>query len=77
MLEGRIPTLFIAHQRAHQTHINTKMTAKRWARILRTKILQITHKQWLLRNARIHIKRKGDMNKKIHNKLMTIRDKLK
>ena len=76
MLEGKIPTLFLAHQRAHQAHINTRMTTKRWARDLITKLLQMTHKQWLLRNKRINIKRKGDMNEEDHNKLLAKIEKL-
>merc|ERR1712051_192436 len=69
MLEGRIPKLFVLHQRCHLAHVQTRMTAKRWAKTLVTKLLQITHKQWLLRNAKIHIKRKGDMNEEEHDKL--------
>ena len=41
-----------------------------------TKLLQMTHKQWLLRSARIHIKRKGDMNEEDLNKLPAKIDKL-
>ena len=69
MLEGRIPKLFVLHQRSHLAHVQTRMTAKRWAKTLITKLLQMTHKQWLLRNAKIHIKRKGDMNEEDHGKL--------
>merc|ERR1712115_656525 len=74
MLNGRIPKLFVLHQRCHLAHKKTRMTAKRWTKTLITKLLQITHKQWLLRNAKIHIKRKGDMNKEEHDKLL---DKIK
>ena len=70
MLEGRIPKLFVLHQRSHLAHMKTRMTAKRWAKTLITKLLQITHKQWLLRNAKIHIKRKVDMNEEEHDKLL-------
>merc|ERR1712051_487783 len=76
MLEGRIPKLFVLHQRSHLAHLKTRMTAKRWAKTLITKLLQITHKQWLLRNAKIHIKRKGDMNKEEHDKLLEKIEKL-
>ena len=69
MLEGRIPKHFVVHQRAHLAHTKTRMTAKTWTRLLITKQLQITHKQWLLWNTRTHIKRKGDMNEEDHNKL--------
>merc|ERR1712051_314170 len=76
MLEGRIPKLFVLHQRSHLAHVKTRMTAKRWAKTLITKLLQITHKQWLLRNAKIRIKRKGDMNEEDHDKLREKIDKL-
>merc|ERR1712051_613203 len=76
ILEGRIPKLFVLHQRSHLAHVQTRMTAKRWAKTLITKLLQMTHKQWLLRNTKIHIKRKGDMNKEDHDKLCEKIDKL-
>ena len=76
MLEGRIPKLFVLHQRCHLAHKKTRMTAKRWAKTLITKLLKITHKQWLLRNAKIHIKRKGDMNEEEHDKLRKKIEKL-
>ena len=75
-MEGRIPKHFVVHQRGHLARIETRMTAKTWARLFITKLLQITHKQWLLRNAKIHIKRKGDMNQEDHNKLLKQTDKL-
>ena len=76
MMEGRIPKLFVLHQRGHLAHVKTRWTAKRWAKTLITKLLQITHKQWLLRNAKIHIKRKGDMNEEEHDKLRKKIEKL-
>ena len=30
----------------------------------------MTHKQWLLRNAKVHIKRKGDLTEEEHDKLL-------
>ena len=36
----------------------------------------MTHKQWLLRNARVHIKRKGDMIEEDHSKLLAKINKL-
>ena len=70
MVEGRIPSLFVRHQRTRLAHAETRMTAKRWARGLIQKLLQMTHKQWLLRNARVHIKRKGDLTEEEHDKLL-------
>ena len=52
------------------------MTAKRWARGLIQKLLQMTHRQWLLRNAQVHIKRKGDMTEAEHDKLLKKIEKL-
>ena len=60
----------------HLAHINARMTAKRWARNLITKLFRITHKRWLLRNARVHIKRKGDMNEEDHSKQLAKMKKL-
>ena len=52
------------------------MTAKRWAIGIITQLLQMTHKQWLLRNAKIHIKRKGDLTAKEHDELLDKIEKL-
>ena len=71
MLEGRIPTLFVTHQRAHLAHKTTRMITKRWAHGIITRLLQMTHKQLLLRNPEVHIKQKGDLNAEDHNKLLT------
>jgi hypothetical protein len=46
------------------------MTAKRWARGLITKLLQMTHRQWLIRNAKVHIKQKGDLTTEEHDDLL-------
>ena len=68
--------MFVEHQRTHLASIKTKMTAKRWAKGLITNLLQLTHKQWLLRNARVHIKRKGDLTSKEHDALLAKIEKL-
>ena len=52
------------------------MTAKRWAIGIITQLLQMTHKQWLLRNAKIHIKQKGDLTAKEHDELLDKIEKL-
>ena len=44
MLKGRIPKLFVIHQRSHLAQVKTRITAKRWAKLLITELLQITHK---------------------------------
>ena len=75
-MEGRIPKIFVEHQRTHLAHADTRMTAKMWARGLITRLLQMTHKQWLLRNAKVHIKRTGDLTEKEHDKLLANIEKL-
>ena len=71
LVEGRIPMIYVEHQRMHLASIKTTMTAKRWAKGLITRLLQMTHKQWLLRNAKVHIKRKGDLTAKEHDELLS------
>ena len=75
-MEGRIPKHFIMHQRGHLARTETRMTAKTRASLFITKLRQIAHKQWLLQNAKIHIKKKGEMNEEDHNKLLKQIDKL-
>ena len=75
-MEGWIPKIFVEHQRTHLAHTDMRMTAKRRARGLVTRLLQITNKQWLLQNAKVHIKRKGDLTAEKHDKLLTNLEKL-
>ena len=67
MMEGRIPKICVEHQRTYLAHTDTRMTAKRWARGLITRLLQMTHKQWLLCNAKVHIKHRGGLTAEEHD----------
>ena len=70
MLEGRIPKIFVEYQRAFLAHTTIKMTAKRRTGGLVAKLLQMIHKRWLLRNAKIHITDKENMNAEVRDKLL-------
>ena len=76
MVEGQLPSLFVQHQHTHLAHTTTRMTAKQWARGLIQKLFQMTHKHWLLRNAKVHIKCKGDLTQEEHDKLLRKIEKL-
>ena len=71
LVEGRIPAIYVEHQRMYLATVKTRMTAKQWAKGFITRLLQMTHKQWLLRNAKVHIKRKGDLTAKEHDMLLS------
>ena len=56
-IEGRIVILYVEHMRIHYFTIKSRRTAETWAKELIARLLGITHKQWLHRNAKVHIKK--------------------
>ena len=56
LVEGRIPTPLVDLQREYYLGIATRWTSERWANGLIQRLLGITHRQWLYRNAVVHFK---------------------
>ena len=57
--EGRISHHFFSIQQAHLATTSVRMNASDWTRKLITKILHLTHAQWLLRNFMLHDHKTG------------------
>ena len=53
-MEGRISTHFFSIQQAHLSNMLVRMNASGWTKKLITKILHMSHAQWLLRNFMLH-----------------------
>jgi ribonuclease HI len=58
-MEGRISTHFHRLQFCHLIHARTNMTASSWVRTFISKLLHITHSQWIFRNFMLHEKTHG------------------
>ena len=66
LLEGRICSLFIEQAREYLKEIGSYMTAEKWGRLFITKLLNITHKQWIFRNSHVHYKKLDGMTEAQH-----------
>ena len=57
--EGRFLSLYVEIQRRHLRRISSYRSAESWATGLMDHLLRICHRQWLMRNEKVHFKR-GD-----------------
>ena len=60
-MEGMISSEMVEIQKDCCDIVETKSTADQWARGLITKLLEITHGQWLYRNVHVHDKVTGTL----------------
>ena len=58
-MEGRISKQFYRVQFCHSIYAKTRMTAASWTRTFISKLLHITHSQWIFRNFMLHEKTHG------------------
>ena len=58
-MEGRISTHFYRLQFCHLIYAKTNMTASSWVKTFISKLLHITHSQWIFRNYMLHEKTHG------------------
>jgi hypothetical protein len=56
MIEGRFLTYYLVLQREFLEGRDTYITAETWARGFMERLIRITHRQWLHRNAKVHFK---------------------
>jgi hypothetical protein len=61
MLEGKISTQFFALQDEFLAGANTLLTTESWIKSFISKLLHITHSQWIYRNISLHHARYGAM----------------
>lgn len=62
LLHGRIPISLRAYQQSYCASINSRMNGQDWAKALITKLLNVSHSQWMYRNFSLHSKSKGHLN---------------
>ena len=61
ILHGRIPISLRHFQQGYCASINSRMNGADWAKAFVTKLLEISHGQWLYRNFSLHNKVKGHL----------------
>ena len=61
LFHGRIPLSLTKFQQAHCASINSRMTGTDWAKTFVTKLLNISHGQWMYRNFSLHNKTRGHL----------------
>ena len=76
-MEGRISRHFFDVQNEYLTIGNHRMDAEQWKRQLISKILHITHSQWIFRNFTLHDKQRGWLRRKELHDIMEKIDQLR
>ena len=56
-VEGRISTVWLEVVKPQLLAGNTYLSPQRWGRQFIEQLLQLTHKQWIFRNSRLHYKK--------------------
>jgi hypothetical protein len=60
-LHGRLPLALLRYQNVYCVSVNSRSTGADWMKILITKLLKISHSQWLYRNFSLHNKVNGHL----------------
>ena len=61
LFHGRIPLSLTKFQQAYCASINSRMTGADWTKAFVTKLLNISHGQWMYRNFSLHNKTRGHL----------------
>ena len=69
-MEGRISKQFYRLQYCHLIHAQTNMTAASWTRTFISKLLHITHSQWIFRNFMLHEQTHGLLRMREKNAIL-------
>ena len=75
-MQGRISRQFYEMQNKYLTLGNHRMDAGQWTRQLISKVLHITHSQWIFRNFTLHDKQKGWLRRRELHDIMERIDQL-
>ena len=65
-VEGRVSTVFIAAVKPQLSAGRFKRSAEKWCSQLSSKLLSLTHSQWLFRNSHVHFRKLGGLTTKQH-----------
>ena len=76
-MEGRISREFLDIQNLHLGLGNHRINGEQWIKQFISKILHVTHSQWIFRNFSLHDKQKGWLRRKELNDVMTKIDELR
>jgi hypothetical protein len=71
-MEGRICTALFQLQASTLTAVSSKWTIKSWSCHFIKRVLSITHRQWLYRNARIHIRLADGLTEPEHKTIIQL-----
>ena len=69
-MEAKITKTLFDVQEDWLQRLNSQKTIESWTKQFLTKLLNITHRQWLYRNSRIHIKYVEGLSLADHEKIM-------
>ena len=69
-VEAKVSNELFVIQEAWLRSIHSRQSIETWTRGFLTKLLNITHQQWLYRNARIHIRHVEGLSMEEHNRIM-------
>ena len=76
-IEGRLSRHFFDVQNEYLALGNHRINAEQWTRQFTSKILHITHSQWIFRNFTLHDKQKGWLRRKELHDIMVKIDQLR
>ncbi len=75
-MEGKISKSLLQLQKSHLANANTMMTGGLWAKEFISRVLHITHSQWLFRNVSLHDKTDGYLQANKRRELLMEIDRL-
>ena len=68
--EAKISNALFAMQEEYLMHMRSKWHIETWSKNFLTRILNITHRQWLYRNSRIHIRQVEGLSAADHESIV-------
>ena len=70
-VEGRLFRHLVVIQRQHLKSVDSYLTAESWIIGLMERLLQLTHRQWSMRNAKVHFKRSDGRTIAQHERILS------
>ena len=69
-LEGRVGATLFLIQEESMKELGMKMTLTKWSGLLVQSLILITHRQWLYRNAQVHLKKAEGLTEREHMRVI-------
>ena len=73
---GRISNVFLEAVAPYLSNPRSCLTPAKWCQTLQSKLLQMTHKQWIFRNAHVHYKKLDGLTMAQHEDILAKVDEL-